>query len=391
MAALDDGPAELAARISRCHRLFRRLERLGRPVIAAVNGAAIGGGYQIALACHHRIALDAPGSRIGLPEAGYGILPDLGGVTRTVRMFGVEAALDTLLLDGRLYAPREAADLGLVDDVATTPERMISQARRWIADHPGACQPWDVPGYRVPGSAGLPTVLPLLAAAVRNRTGGAVGKVGRNIVAAAVEGSQVDFDTALAIETRYAIELALDPVFRNRMTAVLDRREISANAAVPEEYVARLRAALADETRALLGEGVPAASVHQAVRQAGHRCGPPLAGNGHGFTDAVPFADVGERMLFRQALEAVRCVEEGVVPSIAHANVGSLHGAGFPEWTGGAVRYIDQYGAGPGDFVARARDFAASYGSRFDPPPALIDAARAGTPYRRPASGAGPR
>jgi 3-hydroxyacyl-CoA dehydrogenase/enoyl-CoA hydratase/3-hydroxybutyryl-CoA epimerase len=225
MAALDASAAELAARIGGCQRLLRRLERLGRPVVAAVNGAAVGGGYQLALACHHRIALDAPGSLIGLPEAGYGILPDLGGLTRTVRMLGVEAALGTVLLDGRRYPPREAADHGLVDELVTTREQLMARARRWIAGHPGAAQPWDTPGHRVPGPAAVPEAL-----LVRARQ--APGTVGVTIVAAAVEGARVDFDTALAVETRYAIELALDPFFHHRMTAVLDSRKLGAGAGV---------------------------------------------------------------------------------------------------------------------------------------------------------------
>lgn len=81
-------------------RALRRIETLGKPVVAAINGAALGGGYEIALASHHRVALDAPGSKIGLPEVTLGLLPGGGGVTRTVRLMGITDALLKVLLQG---------------------------------------------------------------------------------------------------------------------------------------------------------------------------------------------------------------------------------------------------------------------------------------------------
>src|SRR3954470_472091 len=89
-------------------RNLRRIETLGKPVVAAINGAALGGGYEIALACHHRIALDAPGSKIGCPEVTLGLLPGAGGVVRTVRMLGIQDALMNVLLQGQRYSPADA-------------------------------------------------------------------------------------------------------------------------------------------------------------------------------------------------------------------------------------------------------------------------------------------
>ncbi len=130
---------------------LRRIETLGKPVVAAINGAALGGGLEIALACHHRIALDAKGSKIGLPEATLGLLPGSGGVVRTVRLLGITDALLNVLLQGRQYRPRAAREKGLVHEVVDTPEEMLARARAFIDAHPESVQPWDVKGYKIPG------------------------------------------------------------------------------------------------------------------------------------------------------------------------------------------------------------------------------------------------
>ncbi len=153
------------------------METLGKPVVAALNGAALGGGYEIALACHHRIALDAPGSKIGCPEVTLGLLPGGGGVVRTVRLLGITDALLKVLLQGTQYSPRRALENGLVDEVAETPEEMLAKARAFIDAHPESAQPWDRPGYRIPG--GTPSNpkfaanLPAFPASLRKQTGGA--------------------------------------------------------------------------------------------------------------------------------------------------------------------------------------------------------------------------
>lgn len=132
-------------------RDLRRIETLGKPVVAAINGAALGGGYEIALACHHRIALDTPGTKIGLPEVTLGLLPAGGGVTRTVRLLGIADALLKVLLQGTQYNATRAQEAGLIHEVAATPEELLSKARAFIDEHPESQQPWDVKGYRIPG------------------------------------------------------------------------------------------------------------------------------------------------------------------------------------------------------------------------------------------------
>src|SRR4030081_255114 len=112
---------------------LRRLEQLGRPVVAAVNGTALGGGFEIALACHHRVVADDDKIRLGFPEVTLGLLPGAGGVTRTVRMLGVADALLKLLLQGQQVRPQEALEMRVVDEVVPH-EELIAAAKRWISD-----------------------------------------------------------------------------------------------------------------------------------------------------------------------------------------------------------------------------------------------------------------
>src|SRR6185503_1180392 len=130
---------------------LRRLETLGKPVVAAVNGAALGGGLEIALACHHRVVVDDPKVQLGLPEVQLGLLPGGGGVTRTVRMLGIADALLQLLLQGTRHRPQQALELGIVDELVATREELVPAAKAWIKANPEAVQPWDVKGYKIPG------------------------------------------------------------------------------------------------------------------------------------------------------------------------------------------------------------------------------------------------
>ncbi|MQS36363.1 3-hydroxyacyl-CoA dehydrogenase NAD-binding domain-containing protein [Streptomyces katsurahamanus] len=625
-------------------RALRRIETLGKPVVAAINGAALGGGYEIALACHHRIALDAPGSRIGLPEVTLGLLPGGGGVTRSVRLLGITDALLTVLLQGTRHTPRRALEKGLVHEVADTAEEMLAKARAFIDAHPESRQPWDEEGYRIPG--GTPATprfaadLPAFPANLKKQTGGAPYPAQRNILAAAVEGSQVDFETAQTIEARYFTELVTGQTAKNmiqafffdlqavnsgasrpsgieprpvRKVAVLGAgmmgagiayscaragidvvlKDVSAEAAaVGKEYSRRLLdkalsrgrttgaerdallaritptadaadlagcdavieavfedtalkhkvfqeiqgivepdallcsntstlpitllaegvlrpagfiglhffspadrmplveiikgertgdGALArafdlvrrigktpivvndsrgfftsrvigrfiNEGVAMVGEGVDPASVEQAAAQAGYPAkvlslmdeltltlprrirdetrrateeaggvwtphpadavidrmvdefGRTGRGGGAGFYEyaedgsrtglwpglrehfagagaPVPFADMKERMLFSEALDSVRCLEENVLTSVADANIGSIMGIGFPAWTGGVLQYINGYEGGLPGFVARSRELAERYGERFEPPALLVRKAELG-------------
>ena len=618
---------------------LRRLETLGKPVVAAINGAALGGGWEICLACHHRVALDDKSVQLGLPEVTLGLLPGGGGVVRMVRMLGLEKALP-YLLEGKKVRPAQALQAGLIDELAADREALLAQARAWILANPDVRQPWDNKGYAIPGGTpSHPKVAQMLAIApsiLRSKTQGCF-PAPEKILCAAVEGAQVDFDTAHLIETRYFTELVTGQVAKNiigtfwfqlnqinagssrpqgfapyatqkvgvlgagmmgagiayvsacagievvlkditlaaaekgkaHSAALLDKKVsrgqltaeqrettlarihptqddaglagcdliieavfedralkakvsaaaqsvVGANAviasntstlpisglatAVPDQakfiglhffspvdkmplveiikgartsdetlargfdfvlqikktpivvndsrgfFTSRVFGTFTNEGIAMLGEGVAAPMIETEARKAGMPVGPLAVSDevslslmshirqqtakdlqaegkampnhpatavidllvneykrtgkaaGAGFYDypaggqkhlwpelktrfeqpgkQISPQDVRDRLLFIQAIETVRCVEEGVLMSTADANVGSIFGIGFAAWSGGALQFINQYGLN--DFIARARYLAEEYGERFSPPALLLEKAAKG-------------
>lgn len=637
---------EFSAFVARNAGLLRRLEKLPVPVVSAIAGSALGGGLEITLATHHRIAVDDPRIRLGLPEVTLGLLPGAGGVVRTVRMLGVTAALNELLLTGRTHTVASAAELGIVDEVVADAQALVPAAKAWIAANPTANQPWDRPGFEIPGGAphdrsgALNAQLPALPAVLRRTLRGANYPAPKNILCAAVEGARVDVDSALVIEARYFIDLAVGSVAKNMIQSnffdmatvrgdrgreagrtpwaarkvvvlgagmmgagiayqcaqagievvlkdvtveaaergkgysrkVLDKKvakgqateeerdavlaritpsadaadaagadllieavfedpalkatvlkeiepHLAADAVIgsntstlpitglaenvsrPAEFIglhffspvdrmplleiikgehtsedtlskaldlakqigktpivvndsrgfftSRVIGTFVNEGLAMLGEGVAPTAIEQATSQAGYpapvlqladelnlellrrvrdaskaaaeaaggvwephpaeavldrmldehgRAG-RLAGAGFceydesgkrvglwsGLGEAfgregadVPFEDMKERMLFIEAVESVRCLDEGVLESIPDANIGSLLGIGYPGWTGGVLQYIDGYEGGVAGFVARAQELASRYGARFTPPASLVELADKG-------------
>ncbi len=218
-----DDTARMTEFVREAKAVLRRLETLGKPIVAAVNGTALGGGLEIALACHHRIVVDDATIKLGFPEVKLGLLPGAGGVTRSVRMFGIAAALVPLLLQGKEYRPAEALEFGLVDEVVGSRDDLIGAAKAWIAANPESVQPWDVKGYKIPG--GTPATpkfaanLPAFPANLRKQIKGANLPAPHHIMAAAVEGSQVDFDNASEIEGRYFVDLVTGQVAKNMIQA----------------------------------------------------------------------------------------------------------------------------------------------------------------------------
>jgi 3-hydroxyacyl-CoA dehydrogenase/enoyl-CoA hydratase/3-hydroxybutyryl-CoA epimerase len=645
-ATKEDAP-EIVSGIREINGQLRRLETLGKPVVAAINGAALGGGLEICLACHHRIAVDDPAVQLGFPEVQLGLLPGGGGVVRTVRMLGIAGALMQLLLQGQRHRPAKAKELGIVDEIVAAREDLLPAAKAWIKANPEAVQPWDVKGYRIPG--GTPSDpkfaqnLPAFPANLRKQLKGANYPAPHHILAAAVEGAQLDFDGAIEVENRYFVDLVTGQVAKNMIQAFFfdmqrasgDRgrpegiepfapekvavlgagmmgaaiayvcakagidvvlKDVSLEAAQkgkgyserlvakavergrstqeqadallarikptddaadaagaelvieavfedpkvkhavfaevepqlmpdallasntstlpitglaeavsrPEDFIglhffspvdkmplleiikgektsdetlyraldvaklikktpivvndsrgfftSRVIGTFINEAIAMLLEGIPAPTIEQASSQAGypapvlqlsdelnlklmrkirdaakqatdgpsggwgahpseqvidrmldgyHRPGKlegagfydyvdgKRAGLWSGLRDAFPpvddpasisLRDLEERMLFIESIEAVKCLDEGVIESVADANIGSILGIGFPGWTGGVLQYINGYehpvhGAGPSAFVARARELAAAYGERFEPPASLVDKA----------------
>jgi 3-hydroxyacyl-CoA dehydrogenase/enoyl-CoA hydratase/3-hydroxybutyryl-CoA epimerase len=215
--------AEFDAFVRHANSQLRRLETFGRPVVAAVAGAALGGGLEICLASHHRIVVDDPRIPLGLPEVTFGLLPGGGGLIRTVRMLGVTEALSQLLLEGRTMRPPAALELGLIDELVPSPEDLVPVAKRWIAANPDARQPWDEEGYEIPGGAvadaSLEGILPTLPENLRRKLEDTNYPAPRRIAIAAAESSQVDFAGAVDIERRHMVELTTGQVAKNMIQA----------------------------------------------------------------------------------------------------------------------------------------------------------------------------
>ena len=266
------GPDDAAAAFEHVTRIkgqLRRLETLGLPVVAALTGTALGGGLEIALACHHRIALDAPGVVYGLPEVTLGLLPGAGGVTRITRMLGVADGFLKVLGRGQRHKPAAALEIGIVDELVSSRDEALARARAWIESGPQARQPWDTRGYRIPGgtanSPALAAVLPAFPANLRKQLKGAPVPAPRNILAAAVEGTQVDVDTALRIETRYFVDLVTGQVAKNMTKAFFfDMQAISGGASRPAGY-----GRWAPTKVAVLGAGMMGAGIAYSSAQAG--------------------------------------------------------------------------------------------------------------------------
>jgi 3-hydroxyacyl-CoA dehydrogenase/enoyl-CoA hydratase/3-hydroxybutyryl-CoA epimerase len=268
--ATKDDAADVFAMAEGVKADLRRLETYPRPVVAAINGAALGGGLEICLACNHRVALDDPSVQLGLPEATLGLLPGGGGVTRVVRMLGLQSALMDVLLQGTRFKPGAAQEKGLVDELVSSPEELLPAARAWVLAHPDDAQnAWDVPGYRMPGgtpqSPKLAQFLPAFPALLRQQTKGAVYPAQRAILSAAVEGASVDFDTASRIESRYLTTLITGQNSKNMIQAFFfDLQAINAGKLRPQGIEPWKAAKVA-----VLGAGMMGAAIAYVCARAG--------------------------------------------------------------------------------------------------------------------------
>ena len=203
--------------IKRVKRSFRALETLGIPVVTCLNGSALGGGWEVALVGHHRIAVDDPRIQLGLPELTLGLIPGASGITKMTRLLGLLGA-QPYIMESRLFSPREGQALGLVHELVADADALRPRALAWIAEHPESRQPWDAKDYRLPGGtpanpkiAGALVVAPAM---LKTKTHGRY-PAAEAALAAMAEGAQVDVDTALRIESRYLASLMTGPVARN--------------------------------------------------------------------------------------------------------------------------------------------------------------------------------
>ena len=196
---------------------LRYLETQGKPVVAAINGTSLGAGFEIPLACHRRIVVDNPKTQIGLPEVTLGLLPGGGGVTRMVRLIGLQPAMQ-YLTEGKKVSPQQALSDGLIHELAKDKEELLAKAKAWVLENKTAKAPWDIDGYKMPGGTPLtPKVaqmLPVAPAVLAKKTYNNY-PAPLAIMSVAVEGAMVDFETAARIESRYFAELATGKVAKS--------------------------------------------------------------------------------------------------------------------------------------------------------------------------------
>ena len=202
-------------------KAFRRIETMGKPVVALLQGAALGGGWELALIAHTRFALDKPSAIFGLPEVSLGLIPGATGITKMTRLLGLMAA-QPYLMEGKLFNPNEALSLGLVDGLASSPEQLLELGLGYIHDNPQAQQPWDRKGYKMPGgsvnSPALANGLSVAPAMLFNKTHG-LYPAAQAILECMVEGAQVDYDTATRIESRKLAKVMVSQTTKNMITA----------------------------------------------------------------------------------------------------------------------------------------------------------------------------
>jgi 3-hydroxyacyl-CoA dehydrogenase/enoyl-CoA hydratase/3-hydroxybutyryl-CoA epimerase len=246
---------------------LRAIETLGVPVVAAINGTALGGGWEIALACHHRLLLNDPKVRIGLPEVSLGLLPGGGGVVRMTRLLGLQQAMP-LLLEGKQLAPDAALKMGLVHGLANSTEELNEKARQWILANPHSKQVFDQDDYKVPGGNAkhpkLAEMLPIVPAMLLDKTRRCY-PAPEAILEAAVESLQVDVDTALRIESRYFAQVATSQVAKNMISTFwFQLNAIKAGESRPKDFPRQKFQKIA-----VLGAGMMGAGIAYAAAKAG--------------------------------------------------------------------------------------------------------------------------
>ena len=260
-------PGEAFDFSQRATAMHRLIETCGKPVVAAMNGFALGGGYELALACSLRLLIDDPRAVVGLPEVTLGLLPGSGGTQRLPRIVGMDTAME-VLLEGRSYPPEAALKKGLVDAVMPAGD-LMQAARDWLSSAPDPVRPWDVKGFRTPDSDGL--LKQTTAGLFTDKTAKLLAQYGRNypapisILTCLFEGIQVPFDAALRIESRHFARLLTNPVGRNIIRTTFVNKGLAEKGArrpgdVPARTVQKV---------AILGAGMMGAGIAYACAKCG--------------------------------------------------------------------------------------------------------------------------
>ena len=216
----DHDPQHLFEAAEKMSAFFRDLEQPGVPVVAAMAGTALGTGFELALACHHRILLDDPKVRVGMPEVNLGLMPSGGSLTRVMWLLGIEKAFK-VLTSGRHYLPQEALKVGIIDDLANSKKELIEKAKDWLLTNRDLHRPWDLKDKKIPGGTAhnpkLAERIRIIAARLAAETyNNSLAK--RAILNILVEGSKVDFQTARRIENRRYVRLVCSKMAKNMIS-----------------------------------------------------------------------------------------------------------------------------------------------------------------------------
>jgi len=242
---------------------FRRLEKLQVPAVAAINGAALGGGFEICLSCNHRIAFNHKSVQLGLPEVSLGLLPGGGGVVRMVNLLGLQNALP-YLLEGKKVTPEKALKVGMIHEVVDTLEDLVPRAKAYILEQKGneaaAIQPWDTKGFKIPGgnvnSPKLAQVLNGAPAMLVKKTRGLL-PAPEQILDCAVEAARLNFDTAMTIESRGLTRLAVTPEAKNMITTFFfGLNKVNGGASRPKDVVPQVTKKVGILGAGMMGQGI---------------------------------------------------------------------------------------------------------------------------------------
>lgn len=379
---------KMTQRLQSC---LRAIERSGRPAVACINGDALGVGLELALACHHVIALKDPALKLGFPEVTFGLLPFGGGTQRLPRLIGFEAAIP-ILTQGNTFNPEEAHQIGIVHQLVQNENELLENAKSFIINKPSAVKAWDADKYRIPGPAVQSPkgyqFFPAASAMLMEKTW-LNYPAPENILKCVYEGLQVPFDQSLLIEQRYFSHLLLSAETRNMIrTLFFSFNKCRKNSKTAKGtnilYNSRITSAYISEGINALNEGIPAALIENAGRAAGMKTGPLALADETGkypkrfyneldstdLQNNYPLEEMKVRLLTCQVLESLKCLEDGVIESIEEADVNSVFDTGFPAYTGGPLSYIDYRGVD--QFIDDCARLEKKFGERFNVPNSLL-------------------
>ncbi|MDA9837690.1 3-hydroxyacyl-CoA dehydrogenase NAD-binding domain-containing protein [Luminiphilus sp.] len=242
---------------------MRRLEKLHAPVCAAINGAALGGGLELALSCHHRIAWNNRSVQLGFPEVTLGLLPGGGGNVKAVYLMGLMAA-NEYIVEGKRVAPEKALASGLIDAVIEDKDELLSAAKQWLLankdDESARTQPWDTKGYKIPGgnirNPQVAQMVTMGAPMIRKNTRGLL-PAPEKIFDVGVQALTVDFETAMRIESRGLAELALTPQAKNMInTFFFQMNKVNGGASRPKDVPPQKTEKVGILGAGMMGQGI---------------------------------------------------------------------------------------------------------------------------------------